>query len=74
VTDPAKLEALKKSAGLVVEALSLCLVDAGDRPRPYRGIIPCPKCGGDLHYLAKSTARGTIWGTCATPNCLTWMV
>jgi hypothetical protein len=74
VTDPAKLEALKKSCALVVEAMSLCLKDAGDHPRPHRGTITCPKCGGVLHYLAKATARGTIWGTCGTDNCLTWMV
>jgi hypothetical protein len=65
---------LMRSAAFALEALSTCLKDAGDKPRPHRGIIPCPKCGGQLHYLAKATARGTIWGTCATKDCLTWMV
>lgn len=67
-------EELMRKTGLVVEALSQCLKDAGDHPRPHQGIIRCPECGGDLHYLAKTSARGTIWGRCSTPNCLTWMV
>lgn len=67
-------EELEKSAGFAIEALSACLKDVGDKPRPHRGEIVCPKCGGRLGYLAKATAPGTIWGTCATPNCLSWMV
>lgn len=67
-------DSLKQRAGLTLTALSQCLKDAGDKPRPYRGTIPCPKCGGTLHYLAKTSARGTIWGKCETADCLSWMV
>ena len=67
-------ESLERTAGHVLEAMAQCLKDAADKPRPHRGVIRCPKCGGDLHYLAKTTARGTIWGTCATKDCLSWMV
>lgn len=74
MTDSLAEQALKITAGFVVEALAACLKDAGDRPRPFQGVIDCPKCGGHLHYLAKATARGTIWGTCATPGCISWMV
>ncbi len=74
MTDPAALDRLKESAGFVVEALAQCLKDVGDKPRPHRGVIRCPKCGGDLHYLAKTSAKGTIWGTCSSDGCLSWMV
>lgn len=65
---------LMAKANHTLTALSACLADVGDKPRPHRGIIPCPACGRDLHYLAKTSAKGTIWGTCSTPDCLTWMV
>lgn len=74
MTTPEQIAALEKKAGGVLEALSACLKDAADRERPYRGTITCPACGGVLHYLAKTSARGTIWGACATPGCLSWMV
>lgn len=59
---------------LVVIALEACLKDAADKTRPYRGSITCPACGGPLNYLAKTSARGTIWGECSTAGCLTWIV
>lgn len=65
---------LEKKAADCMTALAACLRDVGDRPRPYRGTIPCPACGGTLHYLAKTSARGTIWGRCEDPDCLQWMV
>jgi hypothetical protein len=71
---PSRPPDFDKTSELTIEAMTLCLADAGDRPRPYKGEIKCPKCGGRLFYLAKATARGTIWGTCATPGCLQWMV
>lgn len=74
MTTPEQIQALEKKACGVLEALSACLKDAADHPRPHRGVIPCPACGSDLHYLAKTSARGTIWGTCSKPNCLSWMV
>lgn len=67
-------DAFMKKVDHTMTALSICLKDASDKPRPHRGIIRCPACGGDLHYLAKTSARGTIWGQCSTPNCLQWMV
>lgn len=65
---------LLESAGPALTALSLCFTDAKGKPRPHRGIVKCPKCSGDLHYLAKTSALGTIWGKCSTEGCLTWMV
>lgn len=62
MTDPKPTDELMRKAGMAMTALSLCLKDVGDKPRPYRGTIPCPECGGVLHYLAKTSARGTIWG------------
>ena len=60
--------------GQVMTALVECLKDAEGHPRPHKGAITCPRCGGRLLYLAKATAKGTIWGTCATDGCLRWMV
>lgn len=65
---------LMARASLAMTALSFCLKDVGDKPRPHRGTITCPECGGVLHYLAKTSKPGTIWGQCSTENCLSWMV
>lgn len=60
--------------GAVFEALQSCYADAAGKDRPHRGAIRCPCCGGTLDYLAKSTAPGTIWGTCRTRDCISWAV
>lgn len=72
--DPAAYDRLTQRAGAVLEALSACLADSRGKPRPHRGEIQCPACGGRLGYLAKTSAPGTIWGTCSTPGCISWMV
>lgn len=65
---------LAQTANHVMTALSACLADSTGHPRPHRGTIKCPKCAGTLNYLAKTSARGTIWGRCETDGCLVWMV
>ncbi len=65
---------LEEKASDTMTALAVCLKDAEGKDRPYHGEIECPACRGRLIYLAKTSARGTIWGTCQTPNCLSWMV
>lgn len=62
---------------LAVEARSECLVMAigiiREQKKP-RGIIACPKCySGNLHFTV-STYNGHIWGQCAKPGCLSWMM
>lgn len=66
--------AIKERCGQVLQALAACLKDVKDLPRPHHGIIACLKCGGNLHYLAKTSAPGTIWGRCETDGCLSWAV
>lgn len=36
------------------------------------GIVPCPKCGGKLHYGQASTNKH-VHARCETEGCLAWM-
>ena len=37
-----------------------------------RGVIKCPKCGNELHFVKHENRH--IWGKCKTPDCLGWMM
>lgn len=65
---------IRETCDFVITAMEACLKDSEGKPRPHSGIIKCPKCGGALQYLAKTSAHGTIWGSCDSPGCLMWMV
>jgi len=56
---------------IVGTAMKRCRDDAGGR-RGIRGTVECPACKGKLHYSVAGV-NGHLWGSCETPECLSWM-
>jgi len=57
---------------LTTAAIKICRDDAGGK-RGVAGDVECPKCKGRLHYTV-AAVNGHLWGRCATPDCLAWMM
>jgi hypothetical protein len=48
-----------------------CLGYANPPESEMEGVLPCPKCGGNLEY-GISSYNGATRGRCGTPGCLCW--
>lgn len=60
----------RRIAQLVTEANSAC--DAISKLKGSSGVIPCPRCGSDLHW-SRASYNGHVHGTCVTPGCVQWL-
>jgi hypothetical protein len=62
---------LDRHMNLVGKAMQRCQDHAGGK-RGIRGTVECPACQGRLNYSV-AAYNGHLWGTCETPECLSWM-
>lgn len=54
---------------LQVDAVIAVMEAIGKQPKGGAGTVPCPKCGGTIHWRA-SSLNGHRHAACETPDCL----
>jgi hypothetical protein len=62
----ASIERFMKAGPIVSE------VKREHRGQNWKGVKPCPVCGGNLH-LTHASYNGHVWGQCETKGCLSWI-
>jgi hypothetical protein len=54
---------------VLVDAVVAVMEAIGKQPKGGSGTVPCPKCGGTIHWRA-SSYNGHRHAACETPDCL----
>lgn len=56
---------------LAISAMQAAFAAAKGKPRPYVGMIECPKCKGVLRFSIRGPRAHR--GACETEGCLSWV-